>query len=51
MSAKSDGVAGPDLTKGVGVEHLREGEILEGHVGEETVILTGEDGDGLSASC
>ncbi len=53
MSTKSDGVAGPDLTKGVAAEQLREGEILEGHVGEETVILvrSGEEIFAVSGTC
>ena len=53
MSAKSDGVAGPDLTKGVAVEQVREGEILEGHVGEETVIFvrSGEEIFAVSGTC
>src|SRR5262245_6472753 len=39
MSAKSDGRVGPDLTQGVAVGEIRNGEILGGHVGEDTVIL------------
>ena len=53
MSTKSDGVEGPDLTKGVAVEQVREGEILKGHVGEETVILvrSGEEIFAVSGTC
>ena len=53
MSTKPDGVAGPDLTKGVAVEQVREGEIFAGHVGEETVILvrSGEEIFAVSGTC
>ena len=53
MSAKPDGPAGPDLTQGVAVEQLRKGEILKGHVGEETVILvrSGEEIFAVSGTC
>ena len=53
MSAKSDGPAGPELSQGVAVAQLREGEILGGHVGEETVILvrSGEEIFAVSGTC
>jgi NADPH-dependent 2,4-dienoyl-CoA reductase/sulfur reductase-like enzyme/nitrite reductase/ring-hydroxylating ferredoxin subunit len=53
MAAKSQGATGPDLTQGIAVDELREGEILEGHVGEESVILVRSGGElfAVGATC
>src|SRR5690606_37490516 len=53
MGAKSDGAVGPDLTQGVALEELREGEIFEGRVADETVILvrSGEEVLAVSGTC
>jgi NADPH-dependent 2,4-dienoyl-CoA reductase/sulfur reductase-like enzyme/nitrite reductase/ring-hydroxylating ferredoxin subunit len=53
MGTKSTEATGRDLTQGVAVEDIREGEILEGHIGDETVILvrSGKEVFAVSGTC
>lgn len=53
MSAQSERNEGPDLTQGVAAEAIREGQILEGQVDGETVILArkGEEIFAVSGTC
>jgi len=53
MGAQSERNEGPDLTQGVAAEAIREGQILEGQVDGETVILArkGEEIFAVSGTC
>jgi apoptosis-inducing factor 3 len=53
MAAAQTNPAGPDLAQGVPVDHLAEGRMLEGHVGEEAVLLVrrGDDFYAIGATC
>ncbi|QDY99594.1 FAD-dependent oxidoreductase [Nitratireductor mangrovi] len=50
MGSKPTGGTGPDLTRGFDLGGLREGEIFEGHVGDETVIVVRKGDDVLAVS-
>jgi apoptosis-inducing factor 3 len=39
MSAEQSSPSGPDLTKGISVDELADGQMLLGHVGQEAVLL------------
>jgi apoptosis-inducing factor 3 len=39
MGAAQSTPAGPDLLEGVSVDDIRDGGMLAGHVGEESVLL------------
>jgi apoptosis-inducing factor 3 len=43
MGTESSDVKGPDLARGIKLSDLRDGELLEGHVGEEPVVLARRD--------
>jgi NADPH-dependent 2,4-dienoyl-CoA reductase/sulfur reductase-like enzyme/nitrite reductase/ring-hydroxylating ferredoxin subunit len=48
MGSHAEGPEGPDLAQGVPFASLRDGDLLEGHVGEEPVLLV-RRGDNLFA--
>ena len=53
MSADTSEPKGPDLSSGVAVESLRDGQMLHGHVGDEPVLLArrGNDFFAIGATC
>jgi NADPH-dependent 2,4-dienoyl-CoA reductase/sulfur reductase-like enzyme/nitrite reductase/ring-hydroxylating ferredoxin subunit len=48
MGSHAEGLKGPDLAKGVPFASLRDGDLLEGHVGDDPVLLV-RQGDKLFA--
>jgi NADPH-dependent 2,4-dienoyl-CoA reductase/sulfur reductase-like enzyme/nitrite reductase/ring-hydroxylating ferredoxin subunit len=53
MGTAQTNPAGPDLAQGVRVDHLSDGRMLAGHVGEEDVLLVqrGDDFFAVGATC
>jgi NADPH-dependent 2,4-dienoyl-CoA reductase/sulfur reductase-like enzyme/nitrite reductase/ring-hydroxylating ferredoxin subunit len=51
--SESQGPTGPDLTQGVAIDSLRDGEMLGGHVGDDAVLLArrGEEFFAIGATC
>ena len=53
MGAEQSNPTGPDLTQGVSVNALTDGQMLLGHVGQESVLLTrrGDEIFAIGATC
>jgi apoptosis-inducing factor 3 len=53
MAAEQSNPKGPDLTRGVALEHLGDGGMVGGHVGDEAVLLArrGEEFFAIGATC
>lgn len=45
MGQENENVSGPDLTLGIAEDSLNDGDILLGHVGDKTVLLSKIDGE------
>lgn len=50
---RSAKLSGPDLSKGIQVSSMKDGEILPGYIGEEAVMLVKQDGEffAVSSTC
>ena len=53
MGSTQSNVSGPDLTKGISVKNMPEGQMLVGHVGEDPVLLArrGDEFFAIGATC
>ena len=53
MGESETGPVGPDLSRGVPADETRDGEMLQGHVGEEAVLLARWNGSwyAIGGSC
>jgi len=53
MSAEQSSPTGPDLAQGVSIDSLADGQMLLGHVGQESVLLTrrGDEIFAIGATC
>ncbi len=53
MGTAQPNATGPDLAQGIPVDHLSDGHMLAGHVGEEAVLLArrGDEFFAIGATC
>jgi len=53
MAAEQSKPKGPDLTRGVALDHLGDGGMVGGHVGDEAVLLArrGDEFFAIGATC
>jgi nitrite reductase/ring-hydroxylating ferredoxin subunit len=53
MGTAQPNATGPDLAQGIPVDHLSDGHMLVGHVGEEAVLLErrGDEFFAIGATC
>ena len=53
MGSTQSHESGPDLTKGISVESVPEGQMLVGHVGEDPILLArrGDEFFAIGATC
>jgi NADPH-dependent 2,4-dienoyl-CoA reductase/sulfur reductase-like enzyme/nitrite reductase/ring-hydroxylating ferredoxin subunit len=53
MSADTSETKGPDLASGVSIDSIAEGKMLQGHVGDEAVLIARRGGDffAIGATC